>query len=186
MEEQLCPTTGGSSILAPSLHIPEPEQAVVQHGEQSKSDDYSFRAISKAQAKALLVEHHYKHRPCPISWAYGIESEGKVVGVLTVGKPASWSATFGLVGEKYAKPIPENSRSRDVFELNRLWLHDSLPHCMESRFIGWCLRQLKREHPNVILLSYAEQSVGYVGTVYQATNWIYTGESARFTDITLA
>jgi len=191
MEEQLCPTTGGSSILAPSLHIPEPEQAVVQHGEQSKSDDYSFRAISKQEAKALIIAHHYKHRPCPISWAYGIEcpsTEGKqaeVVGCLTVGKPASWSATFGLVGEKYSKPIPENSRSRDVFELNRLWLHDSLPHCMESRFIGWCLRQLKREHPNVILLSYAEQSVGHVGTVYQATNWIYTGESARFTDITL-
>src|SRR6266516_1998777 len=67
---------------------------------QFQTYDYSFRAIPKAQAKALIIEHHYKHRPCPISWAYGIESEGKVVGVLTVGKPASWSAMFGLVGEK--------------------------------------------------------------------------------------
>jgi len=69
------------------------------------------------------------------------------------------------------------ARSKDVFELNRLWVHDSLPRNTESQFVGWYLRQIKRVHPNIILISYADGSRkspdgrSHVGIVYQATNW---------------
>jgi hypothetical protein len=36
-----------------------------------------------------------------------------------------------------------------------------------------------------IIVSFAEISAGHVGTVYQATNWIYTGLSAKRTDWTV-
>jgi hypothetical protein len=49
---------------------------------------------------------------------------------------------------------------------------------------------LRKIYPNVILISYADSSrkspngIPHIGTVYQATSWIYTGTSAAFTDIT--
>ena len=101
-----------------------------------------------------------------------------------MGKPVSWSVMCSLVGETpEIMKTSESARSRDVYELNRLWISDGLPKNIESRFIGWCLRELKRIRPNTILVSYADGSKGHVGIVYQATNWTYTGQSLPFKDI---
>ena len=65
-------------------------------------------------------------------------------------------------------------------------------HCIESKFVAWCLRELKKENPNLILISYADGSVtnsvtqkNHVGVVYQAGGWIYTGLSSPWVDITI-
>ena len=125
VERPANPQEDGGSIPTPSLHFVE---------------------LEKRQATALVIEHHYLHRKCPISFCWGIAVEGKILGVLTVGKPCSWSATCGVVGEKYADMGDPAARSKDVFELNRLWAHDCLPRCTESRFVGWCLRWLRKFH----------------------------------------
>lgn len=165
MTEQVAPPQGGGLIPTPPLH---------------------FIPLPKQEATQLVIEHHYLHRKCPISWAWGIEVGDKILGVLTIGKPCSWSATCGLVGETLQQMQEDpTARSRDVFELNRLWLHDSLPRNSESQFIGWCLRQLKKVKPTAILLSYADTAFGHTGVVYQATGWTYAGTSAPFKDITL-
>src|SRR2546427_8474102 len=91
----VCPTVGGGSTPSRSLH---------------------FMPIEKRKAMALIIEHHYLHRKCPISWAWGIEVGGKILGVMTVGKPCSWSATCGVVGEKYADMKNPAARSKNVYE----------------------------------------------------------------------
>lgn len=140
--------------------------------------------IDKHIATDLVVMHHYAHRKCPISWAWGVQHLGKVVGVLTVGKPVSWSVMCSLTQEtpEEMKTNPA-ARSRDVYELNRLWVSDDCPKNIESRFIGWCLRELRKIRPSLLLVSYADGSKQHVGKVYQATNWVYTGQSLPFTDI---
>lgn len=162
-----------------------------------------FTSIDKDSATALVIEHHYMHRRCPISWAWGIKNEqGEVLGVMTVGKMQSWTVRASLVGEDAAtSKLDPTARSNDIYELNRLWLSDSLPvyetqgvdrktgkpithrHGVESKFIGWCLRQLKKEYPNIILVSYADGSKNHVGYVYQACGWVYTSQSMPFNDI---
>jgi hypothetical protein len=152
-------------------------------GDMDKSK-FRFEAIDKHAAIDMVVEHHYAHRKCPISWAWGIRDGKKLVGVLTVGKPVSWSVMCSLVKETpEIMKTDEHARSRDVYELNRLWCADGLPKNIESRFIGWCLRELKKLRPNLILVSYADGSKHHVGIVYQATNWMYTGQSLPFKDI---
>lgn len=158
----------------------------VKEGGSIPTPPLHFIPIEKHKAIEMVIEHHYLHRKCPISFCWGIEVEGKILGVLSIGKPCSWSATCGVIGEKYADMSNPAARSRDVFELNRLWVHDSLPRNTESQFIGWCLNQVKKAHPGVILISYADGKMGHIGYVYQATNWIYAGTSAAFTDITLS
>lgn len=144
-----------------------------------------FVRIEKKQAIELVVANHYLHRECPISWSWGIEVGDQILGVLTIGKPM-WSVACGLVGETKEDLECPNARWRDVYELNRLWVDDGVTeHCIESRFIGSCLRELKKINPNLILVSYADIARGHIGVVYQATGFVYTGLSSEFEDITL-
>ena len=48
-----------------------------------------------------------------------------------------------------------------------------------SFFVSGCLNRLPK--PSVVV-SYADTSQGHHGFIYQATNWIYTGLSAKFKD----
>jgi hypothetical protein len=140
-----------------------------------------FARIDERLARLAIIEKHYLHRPCPISWAWGIVVEDRLKGVLTVGRPCSRTVCEGVCGP---------DRAADVFELNRLWLHESLPCNSESMFIGWCLRELRKTNRNAILVSYADTKPsesapeGHLGIVYMATNWTYTGTSVRFADKT--
>jgi hypothetical protein len=143
-----------------------------------------FKQIDKKLATETVIDRHYLHRECPISWAWGTYVRDDLMGVLTVGKPPSWSTMVGLVGETREMYKRSNSRARSVFELNRLWMDDSLGTNSESRFIGWCLRELRRIKPSIILVSYADTAMGHLGVVYQATNWIYAGMTKPFKDIT--
>ena len=44
-----------------------------------------------------------------------------------------------------------------------------------SYFISRCLKLLPQ---NVIIISYADSNINHIGCIYQATNWIYSGESS--------
>ncbi len=138
-----------------------------------------FARIDERLARLAIIEKHYLHRPCPISWAFGIIVDEKLRGVLTIGRPCSRTVCEGVCGP---------NRAADVFELNRLWLHESLPSNSESQFIGWCLRELRKINRRAILVSYADTKPsegaadGHIGTIYQSTNWLYTGTSTPFAD----
>ncbi len=138
-----------------------------------------FAEIDKRLARLAVIERHYLHRPCPITWAWGVVVDEKLKGVLTVGRPCSRTVCEGVCGKE---------RSADVYELNRLWLDEGLPCNSESQFIGWCLRELRKTNRNVILVSYADTKPsedapeGHLGIIYQSTNWVYTGTSTPFAD----
>lgn len=69
----------------------------------------------------------------------------------------------------------ESGSPHDYRELMRLVLLDELPKNSESRFLGWCLRWLKDNTTLLAVVSFADPKFGHKGTVYRATNWIYTG-----------
>ena len=121
-------------------------------------------------AMELVVAKHYLHRKAPVSVAFGMfDNSGQLVGVVTYGVPASSTLLKGVCGPEEAS---------NVYELNRLWVDDSVPKNGESYLIGNTLGHLDKE----IVVSYADTSQGHTGIVYQATNWFYTGLSAKFKD----
>jgi hypothetical protein len=124
--------------------------------------------IPAKEAEPFLMQRHYAKRLCPISHAFGAYREGELVGVVTYGTPASSPLRIGLCGEEWA--------SR-VLELNRLCCENS-PN-VASLLVGRSLRMLPK--PSVVV-SYADTAQGHVGYVYQATNFVYTGLSAKRTD----
>lgn len=132
--------------------------------------NYEVRSINKGDTHWLLMNVHYAKRIPPMSFAYGLFKGGDLLGVVTYGMPASPSLCKGVCGDEY---------KQDVLELNRLCLVNN-DKGEASRLVGGSLRLLPR--PKVIV-SYADTSQGHAGTVYQATNFIYTGSTTPRTEI---
>jgi len=130
--------------------------------------DYKVEQVSSQEATKMVVEHHYLHRRASAMYCYGLFDGEEMIGCVVYGKPASHALCKGVCG-------PEEADK--VIELTRLWIQDGTPKNTESYLIGRSLRLLPKDKD--IIVSYAEIQAGHVGTVYQATNWIYTGMSDR-------
>lgn len=132
---------------------------------------YSVISIDSQQTYDWLLYKHYAKRIPSISFAFGLYKDKILVGVLTIGKPASPSLCDGVCGKEF---------SQYVFELNRLCVNDNLEKNVLSFFVGKCLNLIKED---IILVSYADTLMNHNGYIYQATNWIYTGATKERTDI---
>ena len=135
----------------------------------SIKEKYTVKSIAKHLCKEWLLHKHYAKRIPSISYAFGLFYED-LVGIMTIGKPASNSLCVGVCGEH---------NSKYVYELNRLCVNDNLEKNVLSYFVGSCLKKLDK----LILVSYADTKMNHHGYIYQATNWIYTGKSKERTDI---
>ena len=129
---------------------------------------YTVHPIASEQCKPWLLGRHYARRVCPISYAFGLYNGVQLVGVCTFGVPASPTLRNSICGQE---------EMSYVHELNRLVV-DKQPRNVLSWFVAECLRRL----PPMIVVSFADTEQGHHGYIYQATNWIYTGLSAKRTD----
>ena len=132
---------------------------------------YEIREIKYDDTKDFILNKHYAQRMPSISFAYGLFNGNDMVGVLTIGKPASNSLCRGVCGQENA---------HKVYELNRLITEDNLPKNALSFFVGGVLKKLKDK--DLVIVSYADTGVGHHGYIYQATNFIYTGKTKQRTD----
>lgn len=126
--------------------------------------------IDYKTAVDFLLPKHYSGRKPTISYAFGYYENEVLKAVCTFGKPASNSLCKGVCGEEY---------SSKVYELNRLCVDGEIKIPL-SKFVSWCLRQLKKH--DLIIISYADTQMNHCGYIYQATNWIYTGKTKSRTD----
>lgn len=132
-------------------------------------EGYEVRPIDYQTAMDTVVKNHYLHRRCPCSMAFGLFKGDDLMGVVTYGVPCSSTLLKGICGE---------DEMHNVYELNRLWIHPDVPKNAASYLVSRTLRQLDKE----IVVSFADTSVGHVGYVYQASNFLYCGLSAKFKD----
>jgi hypothetical protein len=132
-------------------------------------ETYKVKSIKKELCKEWVLYKHYAKRIPPISYSFGLFNNNIMEGILTVGKPASNPLCVGICGEK---------NSKYVYELNRLCVKDGLKKNVLSYFVSQSLKMLN----NLILVSYADTSQNHNGYIYQATNFIYTGLSAKRTE----
>lgn len=137
-------------------------------------ENYYIKPITYQEAMKIIIEKHYLHRKAPCSFAFGLfeKATNRIVGCITYGTPSSATLRKGICGE---------DEKDNVIELTRLWIEDSVPRNAESFLIGNTIPLVNKE----IIVSFAEIQQGHVGYVYQATNWIYTGLSAKRTNWTI-
>ena len=134
-------------------------------------EKYYVLSIESNMTYDWLLNKHYAKRIPSISFSFGLYSNNILIGVLTIGKPASPSLCDGVCGKEF---------SQYVYELNRLCVNDNLEKNVLSFFVAKCLKLIP---DNMILVSYADTLMNHHGYIYQATNWIYTGATKERTDI---
>lgn len=118
-------------------------------------------AIDSRAAAELVIAEHYLHRRPPISFAFALKQESKILGVCTFGTPPSRHLQMSACPSDPSK----------VIELNRLWVDDACPKNTETWFVSRCLALM----PPRIVVSYADTREGHVGYIYRAGNWNYSG-----------
>jgi hypothetical protein len=134
----------------------------------SIKDKYSVKSIDNNQCKEWLLYKHYAHRIPPIEYCFGLFDENNILqGIVTYGTPVSstlrnlWNNEFKLM------------------ELNRLVINEGLEKNVLSFLVSSSFKFLPKP---LVLVSYADTSKNHHGFIYQATNWHYTGLSAKFND----
>lgn len=134
----------------------------------SIKENYYIKEIDYKKAMDIIIKNHYLHRKAPCSFSFGLFENitNELKGVVIYGTPSSAPLRKGICG---------NDEKDNVIELTRLWVDDSVPKNGESFLIGNTIKRVNKE----IIVSFAEIDQGHIGYVYQATNWIYTGLSAK-------
>tara|TARA_Y100000361_G_C11135622_1_gene331725 strand:+ start:777 stop:1442 length:666 start_codon:yes stop_codon:yes gene_type:complete len=130
-------------------------------------ETYKVKSIKKELCKEWLLYKHYAKRIPTIIYSFGLFEKNVLVGVLTIGNSPSKDLTHNVLNGLFVK---------NVFELNRLCVNDGLEKNVLSYFVSNVLKKLPKP---LVLVSYADKSVGHNGYIYQATNWIYTGLSYK-------
>ena len=122
-------------------------------------------ASSKAIKYACMKFHYAKAVP-NVQLAFAVfNSKNEWCGVICYG-----------VGATNNIASPYKLKQGEVIELLRMALNGKQESTTKALSIS--LKLLKKYAPNVkIVVSYADSEQGHFGTIYQATNWIYTGYS---------
>lgn len=125
--------------------------------------------ITKASyeaARYACLNFHYAKAVPVCQYAYNVYNDAdEWCGVIIYGS----GATINI-----ARPF--DKWQGQVLELERVALNGKQGHGATSQAVSMTLKALHREAPWVdLVVSYADLDQNHFGTLYQATNWIYTG-----------
>jgi hypothetical protein len=141
---------------------------VITESEDAKPRDMQVRPVSAAFARGWIAKHHYTRTfPDSTRFVFGGFYGDALAGIVTYG--------MGVSLAQYRALLPDIKQGEYV-ELTRLWSPDGMPRNTESRLIALSLALLPPEIR--LVLSFADPSRGHQGTIYQATNFVYCGQSA--------
>ena len=131
----------------------------------SIKEKYKVKSIAKYLCKDWLLNKHYLKRKVSFSYSFGLFKKNILSGILTYGNAIPVTMKKSLFGEKYMDL---------VYELNRLCTNDDVDKNANSFFIAQSFKLLPKP---MVIVSYADKSFGHNGYVYQASNFMFTGES---------
>lgn len=121
----------------------------------------------KAAKYAVMNWHYSKCMPCGKAVNLGVWENDKYIGCVIFSRGASPHLLT-----KY------ELSQKDGCELTRIALTQHT-HPV-SRIVSVALKQLKRYCPALkVVISFADPEEGHNGGIYQASNWIYTGETPK-------
>lgn len=128
-------------------------------------------------ARTLVQVHHYSRRWVNNSYLHlGVMSGRTLVGVMQWGY---------ALNPNSGRRVVLDTGNREYMELNRLWLHNSMPKNSESRAIGYAIRLIRKQYPAVQWVqSFADERCGKGGIVYQACSFDFVGSHlSRFYEL---
>ncbi len=123
---------------------------------------------SYAAAKFAVEHWHYSgHMPDSKCVKIGVYEDSTFIGAVIFSR--------GVSGSNLSKTY--KLKTTEICELSRVAL--KAHKAPVTQIVAIAIRMLRKFCPGLkLIISYADANQGHVGAIYQAGNWIYTGESA--------
>lgn len=128
---------------------------------------YRVETIPLAECQEMVARFHYS----------GGGSNTAVFrhGLFRLGLPKPVGCAWWIPPTKNAAKATWPSNWRAVLALHRLVVAPYVPTNGASYLIGRSIRLIRQDRRWECLVTYADESQGHAGTIYQATNWEYCG-----------
>lgn len=134
-----------------------------------KVRDMTVAPVATSDVNEFAKRYHYTGSGGASLWRWGLWHGPTLHGVVAYNLPTRPVCESVFGAEHFDK----------VWHMGRLILSEESPRNSESRLIGGSLQQIQKKYQQVwAVLTYAATDAGHIGTVYQATNAIYTGHSS--------
>jgi len=129
--------------------------------------DIVIKPIKAAAANTIIRKIHYSGKVVPNSGLhFGVFLNGKLEGAMQFGPPMDKRKSVALV---------EGTLWSGMIELNRMAFSDALPRFSESRAIGYVLRLIKKQYPQIKWVqSFSDGTACGDGTIYRASGFYLT------------
>lgn len=128
--------------------------------------DLHLGQVTAPDVREFARRYHYSGLGGNAQWRWGLWHGVVLYGVISYNLPtfSTCEAVFGT------------EHKHRVWHISKLAMADAAPPNSESRILGLSLAAVHRENPDVwAVVTYADPTVGHIGTIYQATNALYTG-----------
>lgn len=131
------------------------------------------RIVSHEQARLVIEKYEWlgTYANAPL-FAYGIYFEDHLGGVVVYGAPSPPIVARSVAGPENASSVVQLARGACVH-----WAH---PHSA-SKLIAASLRHAQSLGYRYAI-AFSDPDAGEIGTVYQATNWLYCGKTEKRPD----
>ena len=134
-------------------------------------NDLELRVVDNVFAKTFISKYHYSKTCSNIVVALGefINNGTEMVNCIVFNYCA---------GREMAKQVMQGGDNSNTLELARMVSLEPKPKNLESFSIARACKWLKQNMPNIkIIISYADNTVGHHGYCYQASGFVYYGQS---------
>lgn len=133
--------------------------------------NFEVREINKYIALDMVQKYHYSNTlPKLNKYFLGFYENNVLQGVITLG--------WGTRPLHTIKLLFPSLTTQDYLEIGRMCMTEEMERCAESQMIKACVKWLKQNHKEIkILFTWADGMLGKCGYVYQASNFMYIGNS---------
>lgn len=131
---------------------------------------YTVEPCERKEIRDFIEKWHYSHNINGLlsQYCFKLMDGDTMVGAMIYG---------GLGMANCWKKYAENKE--DIIELRRLCCIDDTPKNTESYFIGRTLKWLLKNTSIKKVISYADNTYGHRGVIYQASNFKHLGKTAK-------
>ena len=129
-----------------------------------------IQLIKKKEALDFFAKYEHLGN-CGLGvWHYGMFNEGQLMSVVSFGSTSfnPQRSSIAMIASKYKVKIIQLTRGGTRFDA---------PKNTASKAVSLAIKEIKKRFGNTIIVAYSDTRWNEIGTIYQATNFLYMGQT---------
>ncbi len=131
--------------------------------------DIKVSTLTWKEARDFIVTYEWVGNMGTSKYCFGLFISGHLASVVCYGPLIATSHYSNILGKEYSKSIMQLCRGASTF-----WA----PKWASSKLISQSLKLLRETIKVITVIAYADPEAGEIGTIYQACNAYYFGETS--------